>query len=100
MVLRGVYAGKYCAANGPRRRDRFGEILPMGPPSKVFLGHGGIHLNGVQTDTQINFDAMLKGTYNYQVVHFWRDSEALKGLVPAWQPAGRLFMERETLGPS
>ena len=44
----------------PAGETDFGEILPMGPPSKVFLGHGGIHLNGVQTDTQINFDAMLK----------------------------------------
>ena len=88
------FEGGYMLANtalptDPVGETDFGEILPMGPPSKVFLGHGGIHLNGVQTDTQINFDAMLKGTYNYQVVHFWRDSEALKGLVPGlaagWQ---------------
>ncbi len=60
----------------------FGEILPFGPPDKVFLEHGGIHLNNVLTNTQINFDSMLRGTYNYQVIHFWRDSKSLKGLVP------------------
>ena len=58
------FEGGYMLANtalptDPAGETDFGEILPMGPPSKVFLGHGGIHLNGVQTDTQINFDAML-----------------------------------------
>ena len=67
----------------------FGPLLPLGPPEKTFLPHGGIHLNGVQTDTQINFDSVLRGTYNYQVIHFWRDSTSLKSLVPelgnAWK---------------
>tara|TARA_B100001059_G_scaffold79526_1_gene77382 strand:+ start:7720 stop:8283 length:564 start_codon:yes stop_codon:yes gene_type:complete len=88
------FEGGYMLANSalptdPVGETDFGEILPMGPPANVFLDHGGIHLNGVQTDTQINFDAMLRGTYNYQVVHFWRNSDALKGLVPGlaagWQ---------------
>ena len=90
------FAGAYMLANTPPEgadadETDFGPLLPLGPPDKTFLPHGGIHLNNVQTDTQINFDAVLRGTYNYQVIHFWRDSDSLKQLVPGfaagWQKA-------------
>ena len=83
------FMGAYMLANDAAKGSAagetdFGPLLPMGPPEKTFLPHGGLHLNNIQTDTQINFDAMLRGTYNYQVVHFWRDSASLKNLVPGF----------------
>ena len=83
------FMGAYMLANEAAKGSAegetdFGPLLPMGPPEKTFLPHGGLHLNNVQTDTQINFDAVLRGTYNYQVVHFWRDSASLKNLVPGF----------------
>lgn len=71
-------------AGSPPEDTDFGPLLPLGPPDKTFLPHGGIHLNNVKTDTQINFDAVLRGTYNYQVIHFWKDSASLKNLVPGF----------------
>ncbi len=67
----------------------FGPLLPLGPPDKAFLPHGGIQLNGVVTDTQINFDSVMRGTYNYKVVHFWKDAAALQNLVPGFEAAWR-----------
>jgi hypothetical protein len=83
------FMGAYMLANtaptgSAEDETDFGPLLPLGPPDKTFLPHGGIHLNNVKTDTQINFDAVLKGTYNYHVVHFWRDSKSLKNLVPGF----------------
>jgi hypothetical protein len=86
------FQGAFMLANNPpdgAKPDEtdFGDLLPLGPPEKAFLPHGGIHLNNIQTDTQINFDSVLRGTYNYQVIHFWRDSESLKSLVPELENA-------------
>ena len=88
------FEGAFMLVNSPPKgadasETDFGPLLPLGPPDKTFLPHGGIHLNGVQTDVQINFDSVLRGTYNYQVIHFWKDSDSLKSLVPelgeAWK---------------
>ncbi|NNM01538.1 MAG: hypothetical protein HKO62_12365 [Gammaproteobacteria bacterium] len=65
----------------------FGPLLPLGPPDQAFLPHGGIQLNGVQTDVQINFDSVMRGTYNYKVIHFWRDAKSLQALVPQFANA-------------
>lgn len=65
----------------------FGPLLPLGPPEKAFLPHGGIHLNGVVTDTQINFDSVMRGTYDYTVIHFWEDAKSLRNLVPEFATA-------------
>ncbi len=88
------FAGAFMLTNSaPEGSDpeetNFGPLLPLGPPDKTFLPHGGIHLNNVQTDTQINFDSVLRGTYNYQVIHFWRDAAALKNLVPGFAAGWR-----------
>ena len=56
------FEGAFMLVNSPPKgadasETDFGPLLPLGPPDKTFLPHGGIHLNGVQTDVQIN----LKG---------------------------------------
>jgi hypothetical protein len=65
----------------------FGPIVPLGPPEKAFLPHVGVQLNGVVTNTQINFESVLRGTYNFTVVQFWKDAEALRGVVPGFEKA-------------
>ncbi len=84
----GGFMATVIPASGLKPADYdFGPLLPLGPPDKAFLPHGGIQLNGVQTDIQINFDSVMRGTYNYKVIHFWRDAEALKNLVPQFAEA-------------
>ena len=64
----------------------FGELLPLGPPDEVFIPHGGLQLKGTVTNTMIHFDSLLRGTYNYKVIHYWRDAKSLRGLVPQFGP--------------
>lgn len=68
----------------------FGPIVPLGPPEKAFLPHVGVQLNGVVTDTQINFESVLRGTYNYTVIQYWKDAEAVRGVVPGFEKAWRM----------
>lgn len=70
----------------PDGAEDFGEILPLGPPDEVFISHGGLQLRGVVTNTMIHFDSLLRGTYNFKVIHYWRDAESLQGLVPQFGP--------------
>lgn len=66
--------------------EDFGPLLPLGPPDQVFIEHGGIQLRGVTTNTMIHFDSLLRGTYNFKVVHYWKDAESLRGLLPLFGP--------------
>jgi hypothetical protein len=66
--------------------ENFGEVLPLGPPDRTFIPHGGIQLNGTVTNTMVHFGSMLRGTYNFTVVHYWRDAESLRGLLPQFGP--------------
>lgn len=69
----------------PKEWD-FGELLPLGPPGEVFIPHGGLQLKGTVTNTMIHFDSLLRGTYNFKVIHYWRDAKSLRGLVPQFGP--------------
>lgn len=69
----------------PEEED-FGTLLPLGPPDEVFISHGGLQLKGTVTNTMIHFDSLLRGTYNFKVVHYWRDAKSLQGLVPQFGP--------------
>lgn len=66
--------------------ENFGPLLPLGPPDQVFIEHGGIQLRGTTTNTMIHFDSLLRGTYNFKVVHYWKDAESLRGLLPLFGP--------------
>jgi hypothetical protein len=66
--------------------ENFGPLLPLGPPDEVFIEHGGIQLRGVTTNTMIHFDSLLRGTYNFKVVHYWKDAASLRGLLPLFGP--------------
>ena len=66
--------------------ENFGPLLPLGPPDEVFIEHGGIQLRGTTTNTMIHFDSLLRGTYNFKVVHYWKDAESLRGLLPLFGP--------------
>jgi|GEM_PF-2188927 len=80
------YMGTVFSTTIPKNAEDFGPVLPLGPPEKPFLPHLGIKLNGTQTDTQINFDSMLRGTYNFQVYHYFRDEKSLQSLLPEFGP--------------
>lgn len=73
----------------------FGTIVPLGPPEKAFLPHVGVQLNGVVTDTQINFESVLRGTYNYTVTQYWEDAEAVRGVVPGFEKAWKAVYGEE-----
>ncbi len=66
--------------------ENFGALLPLGPPDEVFIEHGGLQLRGTTTNTMIHFDSLLRGTYNFKVVHYWKDAESLRGLLPLFGP--------------
>lgn len=66
--------------------ENFGPLLPLGPPDQVFIEHGGIQLRGTTTNTMIHFDSLLRGTYNFKVVHYWKDAQSLRGLLPLFGP--------------
>ena len=83
---RGGYVSTVLPPTGEAPPD-FPALLPFGPPDTAFLPHDGLQLNGVVTNTQIHFEALLRGTYNFVVVHYWRDAEALENLLPAFTPA-------------
>ena len=86
MAGAGGYVSTVLPATGEAPPD-FPALLPFGPPDTAFLPHDGLQLNGVVTNTQIHFEALLGGTYNFVVVHYWRDAEALENLLPAFTPA-------------
>lgn len=74
----------------------FSPLVPLGPPAKAFLPHGGIHLNGVVTNTQINFESVMRGTYNYTVIHYWKDAKSLRNLVPGFEGAWKAVHGQDT----
>lgn len=73
------------AALKPEEED-FGSLLPLGPPDEVFIEHGGLQLRGTVTNTMIHFDSLLRGTFNFKVIHYWKDAESLRGLLPLFGP--------------
>lgn len=66
--------------------EDFGSLLPLGPPDEVFIEHGGLQLRGTVTNTMIHFDSLLRGTFNFKVIHYWKDAKSLRGLLPLFGP--------------
>ena len=86
LALTDGYLGTVFSTTLPKADEDFGPVLPLGPPEETFLPHYGIKLEGTVTNTQIHFDALLRGTFNFQVYHYFRDAEALNRLLPEFEP--------------